>query len=102
MANVSTPDVSSVTMQQLHEGGLNPYAVELLVESYANPRRGEPLAPIEFVWRGVVVSLHPYEAPVRKVHQDEGAAESHENSPNNQQTTNAAPGAESGVGSGVS
>jgi hypothetical protein len=59
MAKVETQDVSNVSMQELHDAGLNPFAVQLLVESYA--KTATP-PPITFVWRGVVISLSAYVA----------------------------------------
>lgn len=65
MARVVTQEIDNVTMQQLHDVGLNPFAVQLLVESYAAPTRvidGE-LKPLTFVWRGVEVTLEVHVPP---------------------------------------
>jgi hypothetical protein len=60
MAKVATEEVSNVTMQEMMDAGLNPFAIQLLVESYA--RTATP-PPLTFVWRGVVVSLKAYARP---------------------------------------
>lgn len=46
--------MDDVTLQQLHDGGLNPFAVELLVEGW---RRRPGPAPVCFTFRGVAVAL---------------------------------------------
>lgn len=56
MADVTTPDLSNVTMQVMADAGINPFAVQLVVESYAKRVNPEPVA---FVWRGVIVQLRP-------------------------------------------
>lgn len=66
MAPVRTKEVSNVSMQDLIDAGLNGFALELLVESYANPRRLGELPRITVVWRGVKVTLEEYDGPVPK------------------------------------
>jgi len=62
MAKMSKPDVSSVSMQEMIDAGLNAFALTLLVESYASPNRPE-LPPLDFVFRGVRVRLEPFQEP---------------------------------------
>lgn len=82
MAKMSTPDLSTVSQRQLHDAGINPFAVDLLVESYANPKRTSPLVAITFLYRGVVVSLRPYEIGSEQVDErrmyEEGEHVAHE------------------------
>ena len=80
MARVATPEVSSTTMQTMNDAGINPFAVQMLVESYASPQRvaalNGNLKPLDFVWRGVRVQLSQYEGPLvgTAVSQPEGGA----------------------------
>jgi hypothetical protein len=69
MAKTVTPNVSNVTMQDLINGGINAWAIELLVESYASPKRLETvgaLTMLSFVFRGVHIVLSPVELPYRR------------------------------------
>ena len=69
MARVITPEISNVSLQDMHDGGINPYAVQLLVESFASPKRnpdGATPPPIDFVWRGVRIQMSVYVAPAWK------------------------------------
>jgi hypothetical protein len=62
MARMSVPDVGNLDRQTILDCGINVFALDLLVESYADARRAVP-PPVEFVFRGIVVSLKPYEEP---------------------------------------
>jgi hypothetical protein len=64
MAPVSTRDVSNITLDELSKRGLNPFAIQLLVESYARGTAPPP-PPITFVWRGVTVSLSVYDGETK-------------------------------------
>lgn len=47
-------DYREVSLQELSDYGINPFAVQLLVESYVrNPNH----TPVRFSYRGVVVAL---------------------------------------------
>lgn len=69
MAKITTPDVSNVSMQDLINGGINAWAVDLLVESYASPKRVAQigtLVTLSFVHRGVFITLSPVEGKFRR------------------------------------
>jgi len=51
MKNYSGP---TVTLQQMGDCGLNPFAVQLLAESYSSHPHPKP---VSFVFRGVKISL---------------------------------------------
>lgn len=59
MAKMSTPQVSSASMQQMIDAGLNAFALVLLLESYAPADRPGPPPALDFVFRGVRVRLDP-------------------------------------------
>ncbi|HWB13324.1 MAG TPA: hypothetical protein VG826_29130 [Pirellulales bacterium] len=63
MARMSTPNVTSLPegLQTLLDGGLNGFALELFLESYAAANRPMP-PPLRFVFRGVYVHLEPVES----------------------------------------